>query len=231
MSEKSRRYFLRQIGKSIPFTVKLSSPSRGVVHKEYEVIPRGVDGTYLLASVQSRDYGSTGNQIGLSSKGHGEQRLQMAGIPTPGDIVEAVCRMADPDAFKGKAAQAMAASSEGTSSAITKLIEALAQQGGRADDEAPPNQQSVARLRAFVDAHTDLVVPAVFSSKDGTVRARWQHGADRTVFIGFPAQGALPMTVSFPRTSDYGLVRVNARCIEDADIPSFCAAVGIRITR
>ena len=231
MSERSRRYFLRQIGKSIPFSVTLSSPVRGVVRKEYEVIPRGVDGTYLLASVQSRDYGTTGNQIGLSSKAHGQQRMQMAGIPSPGDVVEAMCRMADPEAFKGRPAQAMAASPEGTASEISRLVEALAQPGGRSDDEAPPSQESVARLRAFVDAHNDLVVPAVFSSKDGTVRARWQHGADRTVFVGFPAQGPLPMTVTFPRTGDYGLVKVNARCIEDSDIPSFCATVGIRITR
>lgn len=231
MSDKSRRYFLRQIGKTIPFSVTLSSPQRGASRRDYEVTPRGIDGTYLLASIQSRDYAPSGNQVGLSSKQLGQHRIQLSGLPTPGDAVEALCRQVDPDGFKGKPAQSVALSPESLAADIERLVENLAQPGGRPDDEAPPNMESVARLRAFIDSQPGLVPPAVFSSKDGTVRARWQHGSDRTVHVGFPAIGPLPMTVSFPRTSDYGLVKVNARCIEDSDIPAFCAAIGIRITR
>ena len=230
MQDSPKQYFMRRIGKPVPFIVEFSPPVRGVMRREFEITPRGMDGTYLLAGVTSRDFSVKNVATALTSTSLGQVRFQTAGIPTPGDIVEAICRSVSPQSFRGKPEQVIAGGDE-TVALIRQSIEALQKPGGIPEGDAAPAHESILRIMKFAEARPDIVAPAVFSSKDGTLRARWQHGADRTLFVAFPATGPLPLTLSIPRQGNYGMIKVNARCLDDDDIPQFAATVGIRITR
>ena len=222
-------YFISRVGKRLVHTADGFRPG-APPRREYGVTVRGVDGAELLASVVWVDLDREGRKLTPTRSDEKVVRVALRGLDGAAEALEDAARAADPDFFRGRPAP-----ERGTGAADGQLLDRriadLAAPEGRGKGEAPPTPASVARLRAFWAASPGLTVPDLFSSEDGTLRARWMNGADRTLWIKFPARDPLAWTASVPRDGAYGLRKINARCMDDQDVIPVAQLLGIRCTR
>lgn len=226
-----RDYFLRRVGKALVWSFEGGGGRYGVpVRRDYSVTPRGVDGGALIAHVSSHDYDASGVRQTRLPNDHGVAKLTLRGLGSASEALEDAARAADPKYFQGHAA-----AKRGGAAADAELLEerlrAIHTEAGREAGMPPPTAVSVARLRKFFSDTPGLLPPDIFSSKDGTIRARWMDGHDRTLWINFPEKGPLGWSAKVPRSGGYGLRQVNARCIDDQDIVPLAHAIGVRCTR
>ena len=229
MQDSVKKYFIKKINKPVPYTVELKSPIRGVVKREFEVFPLSIDGTIILVEVKVKDFNIKNMQTTMLPVSLGNIKLDIDSFPTPGDVIESICRVVSPEFFKGKPQQAII--HDNVLDIVQNTIMDLQKPGGVPNGEKTPNINSIQRLIKFIGSNPNLVPPSVFSSSDGTLRARWTHGSNKSIFVAFPFEGPLPLTISIPRQSDYGMVKVNARCKDDNDIFHFASELGIRMTK
>ncbi len=217
-------------GKTIPFVLE-SPPVPRAARRAYTVSPAAVGGGggALRASVSWTDYDR--NDMPLGRGGPVVAEVEPPTGMQPGEAVEEFCRRADPSAFRGRRRSVVPIAQAGAAAeAVARELERLRSPAEREDGHPAPHPGSAARVMAFARSLADLLPPLLFSSKDGTVRARWNSGAERTAFVAFPPDAPLPITVRFPRVGNYGFVQVQCRVVEDGDIPQFLAALGIRVT-
>jgi hypothetical protein len=216
--------------KEKPITHNIENPAMSQAHRRtYTVIPMKVSPQKILtARVTWKDFDR--NNVPLTNGGGATHDLDLTSVKSSGEAIEILCRIADPRGFRTSTSTVQDTSWE-TLEEVRYALEGLRKPENRNDGEPPPHPDSVSRLLEFMKSRPDIVSPVLFSSKDGTLRARWNHGADRTVFIGFPKDGPLPISVRIPRQGDYGLLNAQARVIEDKDVPQFLALLGVRITK
>lgn len=226
-----KEYFLRRVGKAQLFTFNGGGGQWGMPpRRDYSVTPRGVDGSLVLASVSSHDYDDQGVRLTRVQNEHGSHKVSMSGLGSASEVLEDVARAADPKYFAGQPAPKRGGG-VADGDVVEERLRALATEEGRGQGEPPPAPASAARFRKWWVETPGLLPPELFSSKDGTIRARWMDGHDRTLWINFPDKGPLGWTCSVPRSGGYGLRRLNARCIDDQDIVPLAASIGVRCSR
>jgi hypothetical protein len=229
MAETPKAYILKRIGKSIKWSVESNGSYGQPYRREYDLMPRGLDGMTLVCTIKAEDFDKLGNRVTHTPMDFGSVSIGIAGLLTPGDLLEEVARHVDPNFFVGKIRQITKAS--GGLAEMDKRIAELDDIKNRPNGELIPTHESVERLRKFWTENPNLVPPDIFSSKDGVIRGRWQDGANKTIWLSFQATGPMGITISIPRNGNYGLMRVNLRCIDDQDIIPIAQQLGIRCTR
>lgn len=226
-----RSYFVARIGRTLTWGFEAGAARFGDAHRrDYAITVRGIDGDALVATVESHDFDRDGRRLTRVAREHGPVRVPMGGLSAPIEALEDAARAADPDHFS-RSPRAPRGESASAAAGIEERLAALDTAEGRAAGEPPPNPGSVARFRRFWSESAGLALPDLFSSRDGTLRARWQDGHERTLWISFPEKGALGWTAQVPRQGGYGLRKMNARCADDRDIVPFAELIGIRCTR
>lgn len=198
--------------------------------RHFAITPRGVDRDELLASVDWQDHDRDGRPL-PGTHGEGRQvRVTLRGFTEAIDVLESAARQADPAFFVGQAALVRDTATADEAVVEQRLAE-LATQEARPNGEPPPMPGSVARFRVFWRAIPNLIPPDLFCTADGNLRARWQHGHDRTLWVNFPADGLLGFSLAIPREGNTGLCKMNARCQQDGDILQVATALGVRCIR
>lgn len=225
-----KAYFLSRVGGKLQLSVDAPRPG-GAMRRDYELVVRGIDRDSLLGSVTWTDIDRDGRKIAGTRSDPVAARASLRGIEDAAAALDDIVRAADPAFFANRpTAKRNTAAAE--SDAMERQIAFLSTPEGRTSpDEVAPTPGSAARLRAFWSSTPNLVAPDIFSSKDGTIRARWNHGHDRTLWINFPEKGPLGWSASVPREGRTGLCKMNARCIDDEDILQCALLLGIRCTR
>jgi len=222
-------YFLSRVGRRLSWPA--DGAGDGAAWRRYDIGVRGVDRDTLLATVGWQDFGRGGHKTSSSPIAESKVvRVTLRGLDSASEALEDAARAADPKAFLGKPPPRRGTGAA-DSEAIEQRLTALMAPEARSEGEAAPAGGSVARFRAFWTATPGLVAPDIFSSKDGTLRARWNHGAAHTLWVNFPAKGPLGWSVSFPREGASGLRKINARCIDEQDIIPCAAMLGVRCSR
>ncbi len=231
MSQTPKDYLLRRIGRPQAF------PFRGVPgrwsmpdRRDYSVTVRGMNGLVAIAEVTAMDVGADGKPLLPSPRALPSVHAGIADCTTPAEALEEICRTADPEYF-AQSPRAERSSRGKPWEELEVRIASLSEAANRADGEAAPAAESVERFRAFRDSQPLLILPDVFSSREGALRARWQDGHDRSFWLSFAPKGPLGWTCSVPRKGDSGFCRINGRCIDDRDIPQAASSLGVRITR
>lgn len=224
-----KQYFLSRVGASLKLSVDAARPG-GAARRDYELVVRGIERDILLGTVSWTDFDRDGRRFGTRSDPL-VARTSLRGIENASQALEDIVRVADPTYFVNRpVASRDTASAE--ADALERQIAALSTPEGRTSaDEIAPTPGSAARLRAFWAATPNLVSPDIFSSKDGTIRARWNHGHDRTLWVNFPDKGPLGWSAAIPREGRTGLCKMNARCFDDEDILQCALLLGIRCVR
>lgn len=222
-----KQYFLSRIGGKLQHSA--DGPRVGM-RRDYEATVRGVDRDTLLASVIWTDIDREGRKVPGSRVEPRSARTLLRGLENPSQVIEDLVRNADPDFYVGKPV-VVRDTGAAEADAIEHRLAQLSTPEGRGQGEATPLTGSVHRLRAFWNATPNLIAPDIFSSADGTLRARWNHGHNRTLWINFSPKGPLGWTASVPRDGNSGLCKVNARCVDEQDILQCAALMGIRCTR
>lgn len=229
MAETPKAYILKRIGKSIKWSVNGNGSYGQPYRREYDIMPRGLDGMTFICTIQAEDLDKLGNRVTHTPKDFGSISIGIAGLLTPGDVLEEVARHVDPEFFRGTTRKVTKIS--GGFAEMDKRISELDDIKNRPNGELIPTKESVERLKKFWNENPNLVPPDIFSSKDGVIRGRWQDGANKTFWLSFQDKGPMGITVSIPREGDYGLMRVNLRCIDDQDIIPIVQKLGIRCMR
>jgi hypothetical protein len=223
-------YFLSRNGRKLTYGVDAGRPGHAA-RRDYEIVPRGVDGDVLLATVAWLDSDRDGRKMPSSRREAAKPvRVPLRGLDGANEALEDAARLADPEWFAGRPTPRRGGGAA-EAEALERRVATLADPEARGKDEAAPTPGSVARLRAFWTSVPNLAVPDVFSSATGDLRARWNHGHDRTLWVNFPEKGPLGWSVRLPRDGAPGFVTVNARCIDDQDIVQVAALLGVRCTK
>ena len=223
-------YFLERIGRKL-LHVAAGARAGGPARREYEITVRGVEPNgVLLASVLWVDSDRDGRKIPSSRTDPKVARLPLRGLGGPAEALEDIARQADPAFFTGQPAPKRNSASADVDALDVRLAE-LADPDSRPKGEAAPTIGSIQRLRAFWAATPNMALPDVFSSELGILRARWNHGHDRTLWVNFPDKGPLGWSASIPREGSSGMCKMNARCLDDQDVLQCAALLGIRCTR
>lgn len=225
----TKPYFLARIGRSLTYAGEASRPSLPP-RRDYSIVPRGVDGSFLLATVSWQDVGRNGRKIPGRRGEAPIQRVSLRGLNGPAEALEDLARAADPEFFAGTAPPVRDVGAA-DADAIRKRLAELATVEGRGGDEIAPADWSVSRFMAFWNSHPNLIVPDIFSSKDGTLRARWNHGHDRMLWVNFPEKGPLGWSASFPRSGASGFRKMNARCFDEQDVIPCAELLGIKCSK
>lgn len=231
-----RAYFQARAGRALSWSFEGERPRSH--RREYSLLVQGVEGNLLLAEASSHDFDRGGARLSRVPNRHGPCRIALEGPGNPLEAIEAAARAADPAYFEGLPPRRAKAEAEGEAARgagalgaeIERRLRDLA--AGTRAGEQPPLPASADRLRAFCAANPGLVPPDLFTAADGTIRARWQDGPQKLLWVGFPPGGPAVMSVHVPREGDYGLRKLlNARCPHDADVPGWAALLGVRCTR
>ncbi len=224
-----KSYFQTRVGRKMSFDVEAGNAGP-IAKRGYEITVRGLKADVVMFTVEWADYDREGRK---SFGGSSEQKVahvSMKGKSDPTAMLETAAREADPSFFLTR--PPMRSSDPGADSGeLEKGIMDLMVPENRGKGEIAPLPGSVARLRAFHGSVPNLVAPQIFSSTDGTIRARWNHGPDKTLWINFPEKGALGWSVSIPRVGGYGMRKMNARCADEQDILAFASMMGISCVR
>jgi hypothetical protein len=218
-------YFQGRVGRKLPYPVEAIMPGQ-VARRDYEITISGISGDTLLINIAWSDLGRDGKKAFGGTTAPKVVKVKMRGLGKPADALEMAARTADPQFFVGHPPMKIA-DPNSEMNALDVNIAALLTPEGRGADEQEPLTGSIARLRAFMQSTPNILLPQIFSSKDGTIRARWNHGTEKTLWINFPVKGPLGWSVSLPRTGGYGMRKMNARCIEDIDILPMAELLGI----
>ena len=222
-------YFRTRVGKPVTWSFQTGSRRHGeAFRRDYLIVPRGVDRDVLVASVTSHDFDSTGNRTTRTPVDRSPARVSLAGLTDPAAALEELCRAVDPGHF---ANHPRAKPADAPVEGLEQRLADLDSSGNRGKDEVAPLPASVARIKRFWTENPGLLLPDVFSSKDGILRARWMEGKDRTAWVNFPATGPLGFSASAPRDGGYGLMKINARCIDDQDVVPTVERLGVRCMR
>jgi hypothetical protein len=223
-------YFMERVGRKLTHTAQ-GGRAGGHARREYEIIVRGIEPNgILLASVSWMDSDRDGRKLPASRSEVHVARLPLRGLTGPAEALEDIARAVDPGFFTGQPAPKRNSVGADLDALEVRLVE-LADAERRPKGEAAPTAGSVQRLRMFWASTPNMALPDVFSSADGTLRARWNHGHDRTLWVNFPEKGPLGWSASIPRDGNSGMCKMNARCLEDQDILQCAALLGIRCTR
>ncbi|SOC21682.1 hypothetical protein [Thalassospira xiamenensis] len=219
-----RQYFMSRIGRNLSWKLTTGSNRFGdPSYRQYTIVVRGLHGLELLATVESSDYDANGNPISRSPQDHGVSKVNLELVYDAMDALEWLCRAADPKFFakynRDKVPDRTRKASEGIENRIAALHSNK--------DVPPPKPESLERFLAFWKEQKGVVLPALFTAEDGTVRARWQDGANKTLWISFPAKGQLSWSASVPRIGNHGLRKLSARCPDAQDILPLAELLGI----
>jgi hypothetical protein len=225
-----KSYFSSRIGKPAAWSFTPGGTRFGeVFRRDYAIEVKAVDAEWLTAAVTSVDYDKAGRKVSRVPADHGVVKVGIKDAGSPLSVLEDVAREADKKTFANRP-KTVQADAPGADDGIEGRLKALGSPGGHGDDP-PPRPESAARVRRFWSDNPGLALPTLYSSKDGAVRACWQSGADRTLWINFPADGPLGWSVSVPRQGGYGLRKMNARCPDDQDIIPLAELLGVRCHR
>ena len=215
-----KTYFSDRMGRRLAW-----QPSKTLPVREYGIIPKSFDGSLLLVSVGYVDIRRDGSRQTMVDQVLGEVKVPL--LSSPAAVLEKAARLIDAD----RMGIYPEAEDPGSPEAYVKeRMTSLLDGKDLSDDEVAATPDSVARFRSFWATEQRLAQPALFSSKDGTIRARWNDGANKTLWISFPAKGPLGWSISIPREGNYGPRRMHAKCSDDRDIIPLAALVGIRIS-
>lgn len=225
-----KTYFAARVGRSMVWSFEGGSGRFDVAHRrEYTIRIMAVGRGTLSAEVSAHDFDRSGGRLTRVPTGLGTVKVPLEGLSTtPIEALEDAARAADPPYFEHHPRAHRAGAAGDAADSIDGRLRALDAPESRGKGEAQPNPASVERFRRFWAATPGLFMPEVFSSKDGTVRARWQDGHDRTLWINYPAAGPLGWSAAVPRVGSSGLRRMNARCPDDQDIIPMAGLLGIR---
>lgn len=223
-----KRYFRQRIGKSLNWSFE-GKTSRGGLpwRREYSITVRQVTNSGVIALVEAVDFDRRGSRR-QGVREFGSVDASLASAENPLQALELIARFADPEYFQGREVSFKSRSDVAQDNLETR-IDALKKGDGLGEGDAVPAADSIARLQKFWRENPRLSLPDVFSSKDGTLRARWMSGSGRTLWINFPGKGLLGWSASIPRNGRQGLCKVNARCIDESDIPDVAEMLGIRV--
>ena len=223
-----KSYFHARIGRTLTWSFEGGSGRFGEpFRREYSYVIIVSEHDSLSAKVCSNDFDKAGRKLTRVDHEYGAVSVSTSGVLTPVQALEDLARAADPAYFE-RHPRVERSQQADSADGIEAKLKALEQPESRGKGEAPPLPASVERFRKFWAENAGLFMPEVFSSKDGSLRARWQDGHDRTLWINFPDKGPLGWSVSVPRQGASGLRRMNARCPDDQDIVPFAAALGVR---
>ena len=197
------------------------------MRRDYTITVKVVDRDTMSAEVTAHDFDRKGVRETRVPSDYGVAKIPLKDLPTPIAALEEFARAANPDYFvtHPRAQYSAAADAGDTLDGRLRAIEAVENRG---KGETEPNPASVERFRKFWASNSNLFLPELFSSKDGTIRARWMDGHDKTLWINFPITGPLGWSASLPRGNASGLRRLNARSPDDQDIIPLATLLGIR---
>ena len=82
----------------------------------------------------------------------------------------------------------------------------------------------------MIQKNPRLIIPEFFCDKEGIIRARWNHGANKTLWLNFPNKVPLGISLHIPKEKNDGLIKMNAKCIDDNDVVYIVENLGIKIT-
>ncbi|RCK07525.1 hypothetical protein TH5_00095 [Thalassospira xianhensis MCCC 1A02616] len=219
---------MSRVGRNLTWKLTTGSTRFGdPAYRQYTIVIRGLHGLELFATVESSDYDAGDNPISRIPQDHGVARTSLELAFDSMDALESLCRAADTKFFAKHGRDKVPDRSQKVSQGIEQRIAALRKEA------TPPTPQSLDRFLAFWKDQKGTVLPALFTADDGTIRARWQDGANKTLWVSFPAKGQLSWSASIPRVGGHGLCKLSARCPESQDILVFAKLIGIdtEITR
>lgn len=198
--------------------------------REYRITITRLDGDLAVGNVTMQDQDQERRPASSAPPPSREFRFPLSKAQTPSNLMEEIARAVDPEYFRGSPRQSQVTKSAPWE-AIQQRIASLAVTANRNQGEAAPDPKSIERYDAFVRAVPLLFPPDIFSSSDGTLRARWQDGAQRSFWLAFPENGPLPWTCTMPREGANGMLKIYARCIEDLDVLQVARQLGVPISR
>lgn len=226
MDEKIFKYFNARIRKKIPLAVQGNSRPSMPWKKIYIAIIQKVERNSISANIMADSYFKTGTKINQSPENLGNVTVSMKGVNSPADILGRMVRKADrrfmsffPEPEKNDDEE------------INELDKALSELNNRDVHPNIPKKASIERVVNFFKEEDNLLIPSFFVSEGGIIRGRWQHGASYTFWLNFPSEGGLGWTLSFPRISDHGLVRVSGKCGEDKDVVTVAEKFGVAMRK
>lgn len=178
------------------------------------------------------DIDSRGMKIAKSTVAPKEVRIPVGAMSSASEVISAAIESLDAS-YASKTEKKRAGPGENEiSSEMARRILDLNSQENRGDGESAPRNDSIEQFKGFLKLFPNLTTPDIFSSSDGTLRARWNHGVGNTAWVVFPGkQKLITWSVATPRESAYGLRRISGRCANDEDIMYFIEKLGVMCTR
>jgi hypothetical protein len=220
-----KSYFIQREGKTLAFSFEGGGGRSNLPHRrDYEITPKGISGELLVANVMAHDFDQSGRRISKMKKNYGIVSLPLKGLDNPTSVLDEVVRLADPGYFSNRPRVERRLN---PTDVVEAAMASLFLEENREKGEISPRTASVDRFRRFWSKQVNVVPPTLFSSSDGTLRARWVDGASRTLWVNFPDKGPLGWSIAVPRDGDTGMMKVSARCLDDQDILSAARLLGV----
>lgn len=222
--DKIKKYFTARRGRVVPHPVEGNRrPSMPWKRVYYAKITQ-VSNNELTADISADDYDQSGRKLTGAPVKMSSASVSLEGLQDPAHVLDMLVRKVDRRfmaSFKVRDVKVEDVNP------LEKKLQALISPEDRAPGDAPPQEDSIQRVRDYFKAEGNLIIPEFYASQEGIVRARWQHGASFTLWVNFPGKGGLGWTLSFPRVGDHGLLRVSGKCAEDKDIVPVMEKFGI----
>jgi len=165
MESTVREFFRQRIGSNVIVPAHLCPK-----HKIYKIHVKKV-GPRLLCVDAFRYLGASTGEADRTM----EVVLTFDKYSNPSAVFTDIVRIVDGEKALGeKTARKVLADAklEKIKAALSRLIRGE----GLSKEEIPPTEAACLRLIEMAQEEPRLIVPDIFSSKDGTIRARWRHG-------------------------------------------------------
>lgn len=221
-------YFSDRVSRSVKWPFDGGGPGQAP-RRRYDVHVLSTSGDVLSCTVRSEDMDRQG-QIVSRPTDRGSAKIPLKGLADPAEALELVARAVDPGYFANYPKQVRVQTGKIAGDGIERRLALLETEEGRATGEPAPLPASCDKFRAYWILCKDIALPELFSSKDGTVRARWTDNHKHTLTINYPLAGPLKWSYMMPRAGGYGMRTLRGVCPEEQDIIPFAQMMGLNCT-
>ncbi len=231
MSTEISGFFGSRVGKRIKWATTLVLPGKGKTTRQYAIFVCGTTTRIVTLEISWHDEDVDGKRIPQSGSGKAVSiELETPKTLSPKMAIEMAIEKVDNQYKCRKTNQ----NQEGLGHLGDMLNERLAELQNpqkRHQEEIEPRTDSINQFRDFLKTFPNVVFPNLFSSKNGSLRARWKHGAERSVWMTFNGEGKqISWFLSVPREGENLPRKLNGRCPDMNDIIYFVEQLGVICT-